>query len=151
VIDTQHIGAEVPPYTVEVEKGRLRFFAKAIGETDPIYIDESAARAAGHRGLPAPPTFAFCLELETSNPFALYEQMGIDLAHVLHGEQGFTYYQPICAGDHLTFRSRIADIYTKKGGALEFVVKETFVTDQDGQRVIDLRSVLVVRNAADGQ
>jgi hypothetical protein len=51
----------------------------------------------------------------------------------------------------LTFRSRIADIYTKKGGALEFVVKETFVTDQDGQRVIDLRTVLVVRNAADGQ
>jgi acyl dehydratase len=146
VIDRKHIGIELPSLTVDVEKGRLRFFAKAIGETDPIYTDEAAARAAGYRSLPAPPTFAFCLEMETPDPFAFYEHMGIELGRVLHGEQGFTYHAPICAGDRLTLKPRIADIYAKKNGALEFVVKETAVTNQDGERVVDLRSIIVVRN-----
>ncbi len=149
MIDAKFIGMELPPLTVEVEKGRLRMFAKAIGETDAVYVDEAAAQAAGHRSLPVPPTFLFCLEMETPNPFALYEQMGADLGRMLHGEQGFTYYQPAaCAGDSLTFRARISDIYAKKGGALEFIVKDIGVTDQDGRKVADLRSVMVVRGEA---
>ena len=61
MIDKKHIGRTTKPQTVDVEKGRLRFFAKAIGETDPVYTDEAAAKAAGYKSLPAPPTFALCL------------------------------------------------------------------------------------------
>jgi acyl dehydratase len=50
------------------------------------------------------------------------------------------------AGDELTARSRIADIYDKKGGLLEFVVRETTVTDQEGAVVAVLRSSTVVQN-----
>ena len=57
MIDRQYIGHRFPVFQVEVEKGRLRFFAKAIGETDPVYFDEKAAKAAGHPGLLVPPTF----------------------------------------------------------------------------------------------
>lgn len=146
MIDKKFIGRELPLVEAEVEKGRLRFFAKAIGETDPIYTDETAAHAANYRSLPAPPTFAFCLEMDVPEPFAVYAEMGIDFTKVLHGEQNFSYHGPICAGDRLSFRSRIADIYAKKGGALEFIVKETTVTNQNGERVADLRFVLVVRN-----
>ena len=45
-------------------RGRLRFFAKAIGETDPVYTDDAAARDAGYPDLPAPPTFLFAAELD---------------------------------------------------------------------------------------
>ena len=45
MIDTKHIGLELPAATFEVEKGRLRFFAEATGETRPEYLDEQAARA----------------------------------------------------------------------------------------------------------
>ena len=62
MLDRKNIGRISKPHTVEVEKGRLKFFAKAIGETNPIYTDESAARAAGYRSLPAPPTFIFSLD-----------------------------------------------------------------------------------------
>ncbi|MOA64579.1 hypothetical protein D3C78_1906750 [compost metagenome] len=50
------------------------------------------------------------------------------------------------AGDRLSFETKIVDIYDKKGGALEFVVRETRVTDEQGELVAELRNSLVVRN-----
>ena len=63
MIDRKFIGHAFPVHTTDVEKGRLRFFAKAIGETNPIYTEESAAKDAGYRAIPAPPTYLFCLEM----------------------------------------------------------------------------------------
>jgi len=146
MIDKALIGKTFPPYAVEAEKGRLRFFAKAIGETDPIFVDEAAARAAGYRSLPLPPTFLFTMEIDRPDPLAWFYEVGLDLPKVLHGEQSFTYYMQACAGDILTFASRIVDVYDKKNGALDFIVKETRVTDQTGSHVADLRSVIVQRN-----
>ncbi len=147
MIDKAHIGREFPAHTVAVEAGRLRFFAKATGQTDPVYLDDGAARDAGYRGLPVPPTFLFSLEVEQPDPFAWFNSIGLDLARVLHGEQLFVYHAPACAGDVLTFASRITDVYDKKGGALDFVVKETRVTNQDGVHVADLKATIVQRNA----
>jgi len=146
MIDRRHIGHQLPPFQVEVEKGRLRFFAKATGQTDPVYIDESAARDAGHRGLPVPPTFLFCLEMESPNPAAIRELLGMDYRSLLHGEQGFSYHAMAYAGDTLTFRQHIEDIYDKKNGALEFVVRKTRVSNQRDELVAELRCVTVVRN-----
>jgi acyl dehydratase len=146
MIDKRHIGHILPRYTVDVEKGRLRFFAKAIGQADPVYSDDAAARDAGHPALPVPPTFLFCLEMDAPNPAAVRELLGIDIGRVLHGEQSFTYHAMAYAGDRLDFEQRIADIYDKKNGALEFVVRETRVTNQHGALVAELRGVTVVRN-----
>jgi len=146
MIDRRHIGHELPPYQVDVEKGRLRFFAKATGQDDPVYTDEDSARAAGHPGLPVPPTFFFCLEMESPNPAAVRELLGIDYRRLLHGEQGFTFHRMAYAGDTLSFQQRIEDIYDKKNGALEFVVRKTSVTNQRGEPVADLRCVSVIRN-----
>lgn len=146
MIDRRYIGHTLPPFQVEVEKQRLRFFAKATGQTDPVYSDEDSARAAGHPGLPVPPTFLFCLEMESPNPAAIRELLGMDYRRLLHGEQGFTYHAMAYAGDTLTFQQRIEDIYDKKGGALEFVVRKTRVTNQRGEPVADLRCVTVHRN-----
>ena len=146
MIDRRHIGHELPAFQVDVEKGRLRFFAKATGQDDPVYSDEDAARAAGHPGLPVPPTFFFCLEMESPNPAAVRELLGIDYRRLLHGEQGFTYHRMAYAGDTLSFRQRIEDIYDKKNGALEFVVRKTSVSNQRGEPVADLRCISVIRN-----
>jgi acyl dehydratase len=145
-LDRTQIGRVLPAYSVEVEKGRLRFFAKAIGETNPIYADEQAAQKAGYRSMPIPPTFLFTLEREDSHRFEYLHALGADLHRVLHGEQSFTYHQVVCAGDVVTFEPRIADIYDKKGGALEFIVLETNVKAADGSAIAELRSVIVLRN-----
>lgn len=145
MIDKQHIGRTLPAFRALAEAGRLRFFAKAIGETNPVYFDESAARDAGHPGLPLPPTFLFSLEFEQPDS-SWRDEIGIELPRILHGEQSFTYHRLAYAGDVLLFESRLADIYEKRGGALEFVVRETRVTNQRGEHVADLRSVIVQRN-----
>ena len=146
MIDTRHIGHQLPPYAVDVEKGRLKFFAKAIGQTDSVYTDDAAAKAAGHPSLPVPPTFLFCLEMDSPNPGALRDLLDLPVPKVLHGEQRFTYHAMAFAGDTLTFEQRIADIYAKKGGLLEFVVRETRVTNQHGQHIADLHGITVVRH-----
>jgi acyl dehydratase len=146
MIDRKHIGRVSTPNTVDVEKGRLKFFAKSIGETNPIYTDEAAAKAAGYRSIPAPPTFIFSLDLEQENPFADIEAMGINLGKILHAEQAFTYHESICAGDTITLRSKVTDIYDKKGGALEFMTQEYTAKNQDDTLVAEMRRTLVVRN-----
>jgi acyl dehydratase len=145
MLDRSLIGRELTPHSAEVEAGRLRLFAKAIGETRPEYIDDAAARAAGHPALPAPPTFTICLDLEIPDPFAWLAEMGVDLGRVLHGAERFRYFAPVYAGDRLTFASRIEDVLQKKRGELTFIVKETDVTNQHGVHVAELRATIVVR------
>jgi hypothetical protein len=131
------------PVTVTVERGRLAFFARATGQTDPAYFDLSAAKAAGHPDLPVPPTFFFSLELESPDPFGYLTALGVDLRRMLHGEQSFTYHAVAHAGDTVTLRPRITDVFAKKGGALEFLIKKTDVT-RDGELIAEATTTIVV-------
>ena len=146
MIDKKWIGYQLPPSELLIERGRLQFFARSIGETDPIYTDLAAARAAGYPDLPAPPTFVFAAELESGAVTSLLETLELPIQKILHGEQGFTYLKPVCAGERVTVRSKIADIYDKKGGALEFVLKSSEARNSSGELVAELRSLLVCRN-----
>ncbi|VTU37287.1 (3R)-hydroxyacyl-ACP dehydratase subunit HadC [Variovorax sp. PBS-H4] len=146
MIDKKWIGHELPASVLPIELTRLRFFAKAIGETDPVYTDPAAAKDAGYPHLPAPPTFLFAAELDSGTSDALLATLGIPIAKLLHGEQGFTYHRPACVGDTVTVRSRIEDIYDKKNGALEFVVKTSRAVNQHDELVAEMRTVLVCRH-----
>ncbi len=145
-----HVGVVSEPRTVKVEEGFLKFFAKATGETDPVYLDENAARAAGHPSIPMPPTYLFSLQLSApakrGDIFDKTGGIGVEMDHVLHGEQGFTHHRPIYAGDQITITTTTSDIYAKKGGALEFVVQETRFENDRGELCAEARQVTVVRN-----
>ena len=105
---------KIDPLSFEVERGRLRFFARVIGLTDQIYTDLGAARRAGHRDLPVPPTFlSNSLELEIPNPLGWVAAVGGDLTKTTHAEQAFTYHALAYAGDSLVLERRIVDVYTK--------------------------------------
>ena len=147
MIERHHIGRHLGTSVLPIERSRLRFFAKAIGETDPVYTDEAAARAAGYTDLPAPPTFLFAAELDSGATDRMLADLGVPITSILHGEQGFSYHRPACAGDVVTVASTITDIYDKKGGALEFIVKQARAVNQRDELVAELRTVIVVRNA----
>lgn len=150
LIDPAIVGTRTTPHTVLVEAGRLRQFAHAIGETRPEYVDEAAAQSGGLPGLLAPPTFLFCLEMERPDPWKWLADIGVDLSTVLHADQSFDHYRPVWSGEQLTFTSRIADLTVKAGGALQFLVRETEVTDELGAKVAGLRTTLaIVRRAED--
>lgn len=144
-LDHAILDVVVPPIVADVERGRIRQFAVAIGEVNPIYRDREAAIAAGHPDVLAPPTFLFGLELENSDVFADLAAHGVDLGNVLHGEQRFRYFADVHAGDRVRFESRYVDAYTKAGGALDFLVRRTTVT-RDDTVVAELESVSVIKN-----
>lgn len=149
-VDPALAGKELPPATMTIDAARLRYFAKVIGETDPIYTDAAAAKAAGHRDIPVPPTFLFSIELEVPDAYLAFTEAGVDVRFLLHGEQSFVYHSIAYPGDVLTATPRITDVYSKKAGALDFIVKETAVTRADGAPVADLKSVIIVRNPGVG-
>lgn len=146
MIDKAFIGHEFKPFSTEIEKGQLKFFAKVIGETNPVYSDETAAQAAGYKTIPAPPTFMFSIELSGPEQFPIVKLMNLELGRILHGTQEFEYPGQIYAGDTIHQTSKIVDIFDKKDGALEFVVQESTYTNQNGELVGKARQTLVYRN-----
>lgn len=147
MVDVTRIGYRHPAHSVEVERGKLRFFARAIGETSPVFLDEAAARAAGFRGLPAPPTYAFSLELDQPRPFAVLEALGVRLDRILHGTQRFFYHVPICAGDRIMLQPVVEDIYERKGGTMGFIVIRTTAMNQLGELAVEMTKTVVVRQS----
>lgn len=146
MIDKSWIGRDLGDSVLPIEAGRLKFFAKAIGETNPIYLDEAAARDAGYAALPAPPTFLFAASLDSGVVFRMLEDMRVPIGKVLHGEQSFEYRAAIVAGDLITVSSKVSNIYEKKNGALEFVELLQDAKNQNGLVVAQIRNVTVVRN-----
>lgn len=142
----EFIGREYEPFSIEVEKGRLRLFAKAVGIVDPVYTDEAAARDAGYPALPAPPTFAYSITMDAGQSFNVLEDMGVDLSRAVHGGQSFRYYKAICAGDTISGHQEISNISEKKGGALLFIETAFRLSNQHGELVSDLSSTIIVRN-----
>lgn len=139
MIDKKHIGRTVSRHSVEVGRGRVRLFATAIGA--------SCLPSDADGRLQVPPTFLFCLEMERPDPYDWYPVVGLELPKLLHGEQSFEYHRPCHEGDTLHFEARIDSIYSKKGGALEFVSKSTLVSGLDGEPVATLRSLIIQRHA----
>lgn len=139
------IGHELGCASILVEKGAVRAYAQAIGETDLVYFDVEAARKAGYRSLRVPPTFLFCLQGMVFNARDALNVAGMEITRVLHAEQGFDYHAPIFAGDTLTFRRKITDVFEKKGGMLKFLVMGTRVTDHHGLHVADMTTSIVQR------
>jgi acyl dehydratase len=137
-----YVGRESAPLVVDVERGHIRRFAEAVGDSNPIYVDEAAARAAGHPRIPAPPTFA--IALRANDPRGGIE---LDWRKLLHGEQELIFARPLYAGDRLTLVGRIADAAVKqtKSGVMDIMVLETVATDGDGARVFTARSTVLVR------
>ena len=147
MIDHSHIGAETEEVSIVVERSQLRLFCQATGETDSVFWDADAARTAGYDRIPTPPTYP--QTLLNLSPFAknlVLDVIKVDLARMLHGEQTFEHHHPICVGDTIRLKQAVADIYDKKGGALEFIVLETTARNQDDVVCCTLKSVAVVRN-----
>jgi acyl dehydratase len=147
MLDRTKIGYDNGERFVDVERSQVRLFCTAIGETNPIFLDDAAARAAGHPASPVPPTY-----LQTLNYMAPQKQdlvldvLGAELGKMLHGEQRHDFVKPIYVGERIRLKTRIADIYDKKGGALEFIVLETEFHDDQGELRATMRSVAVLRH-----
>jgi acyl dehydratase len=133
-----------PPYYVSREK--IREFADAIGDPNPVYRDVAAARAAGHPDLIAPPTFPTIVNIRAIEDIVADPGLGLDWSRVVHGEQGFRYRRPIAAGDSLVVIATIDRVMTRAGN--DFLTIRVDLNTESGEQVADAHALLVARGVA---
>ena len=131
------IGVESEPRTSEVEKGAIIKFAEAIGDTNPIYNEEAAARQSRYGGMIAPPTF-----LRSMSAGPLKVDVRSSYSANLDGGSEWEYFEPIRPGDRITVTTKVADIYERAGrlGNMLFMVRETNYVNQFGNTVATQRT-----------
>jgi acyl dehydratase len=142
--DRSHLGVDYDAGTYPVEKDEVLRYCRAIGETGPIYIDEAAARAAGHPGLLVHPTFCAMFVRSFGRP-----DIKLNFGRTsFHAGEAIDSMAPIHVGDTLTAKTRLKEVYAKTGrsGTMAFTVWETSFTNQDGQQVVSVLESMVRRD-----
>ena len=122
---------------------KVREYAQATGETNPLHLDPEAARAAGHADVVAPPMFAAVYCWPAIMPAVLDPEVGIDIARMVHGAQEFTWHAPEVAGDEITTEAQLED--KAERGGLEFFTFRTVSTNERGETVCEGRWTNIVR------
>jgi acyl dehydratase len=139
------IGKTYEPVIFRITDQRLKFFAKATGQTDPIYFDHDIAVSQGHKGIVCSPTFLIVVGMEQKNPFQFLEDLDIKIERMLHAGQEFIYEEIVYEGDKLRMDTKIIDMYDKKEGLLQFCNLESMFTNQHSKHVATLKNTIVVR------
>ena len=149
MFDKSKVGQSFPSFTIEVERSKIRELALAVGDDNPIYQSREAAQAAGYDDVPlfptSPTTFTFWGNAKLGNQLV---SMGVNVMHILHGEEEYEYLNPIHPGDTLTGVMTLVDGKTRSGGggsSMDILTIEVRYTNQHGQPVLNARQVIIVR------
>ena len=147
--DRSLIGKETPPGRAEAKAEEMIAFARAVGDDRPEYVDEAAAKAAGFKGLIAPPTFPMRFLFDALDPDLFFE-LGLNLAGIVHAEQEFIYERPVVAGEKYVITGKLHDVYEKEGksGILDFVTFEAKgFEEKKHEHVFTARMTLISKRA----
>ena len=149
MFDKSKVGQQFTPFSIEVERAKIRELALAIGDTNPIYHSRDAAQAAGYKDIPLYPTGPTLFNF-WGNRYggSNLSSVGINVMRILHGEEEYEYLAPIYAGDTITGVTTILDGKNrqgKDGSSMDIVTTETRYTNQDNKPVLTARTTIVVR------
>jgi acyl dehydratase len=130
---TDAVGKTYPPTSYAVGREKVREFAAAVGEENPLHHDLDAAREAGYADVVAPPMFAVVFGGRAMAPALFDPEVGIDFSRMVHGGQEFVWGPPVVAGDEIATEVEVKDV-SERGG-LQFFVFESRSTNQNGETV----------------
>lgn len=146
-IDQSYVGRVYPPTPpYEVGREKIREFADAVNDPNPVYRDPEAARKLGHPDVIAPPTFAVVLTFQAGRQVLNDPDFGIDYSRVVHGEQRFVHTRPIRPGDVLQTVVTVESIRVAAGN--EVVTTRSDISTVDGEHVLTAYSTIVARGTA---
>ena len=128
-VNTDAIGKTYPASVYAVGREKIREYAYAVGETNPLYLDVEAAREAGYADVVAPPMFAVVYAGRAITPALFDPAVGIDFSHMLHAGQEFEWGRMVVAGDEITTTTTVAEIGERAG-----MGSYVFRTDSQNER-----------------
>jgi acyl dehydratase len=155
--DRSKLGMEFPTYSITAEKNKIVEFALAVSlkeekeQINPIYHDEEAAKKAGYPGIPIPLTFITSFAYWTGGGLQeIVKALSIDLNRLLHSEEEYEYYGSIYAGDTITRKMKVAEMYERGrrdrlGRVVDITILETEVINQRGELVAKVRTTMMER------
>jgi acyl dehydratase len=132
-VNTDAIGKTYPATLYAVGREKIKEYASAVGEQNPIHLDHEAARTAGYADVVAPPMFAVVFASPAVMPALFDPEVGIDFAHMVHGAQEFRWGDLVIAGDEIATTTTVSDV-SERGG-MGFYVFETTSRNQRGAAV----------------
>jgi acyl dehydratase len=132
-VSTAAVGKRYPSVTYAVGREKIKEYALAVGETNPLYLDPDAARGAGYRDVVAPPMFTVVYSAPALGPAIFDPEVGIDFALMVHGGQEFKWGPLVVAGDEVTTEVSVKSVEERAGNG--FYVFESVSTNQDGHTV----------------
>lgn len=149
---TDAVGRRLGQVTFPIERGKLREFARALHDDDPVWHDPGAAGELGFDGVPTPPTITvLAAHWFPGGLIGPPLQLGMDVDRLLHGESAWTFAAPVRLGDELTATMTVADVTQRegrRGGVMTLLVIETAFVNQRGEAVATLRDTWVEKAAA---
>jgi len=131
------------PHTYAVGREKIREYARAVGESNPLHLDLAAARAGGHADLVAPPMFAVVYCAAAIEAALFDPDLGIDFEMLLHSGQEFEWGPLVVAGDEITTAVSLAEVSERIG--MTFYVLASQSRNQRGDLVCAGRWTEVVR------
>ena len=152
MVDTKMSGTVLEEFEFPVERGKIKEFAKAICDPNPVYMSREEAVRAGYPDVPMPVTFpiAFAHHMPSDNFVTeATQKLGMNVATSVHGETEFIYHRPVFAGEVLRGEMSVGRIYEKegkRGGKMTFVEMEATYYGRDGALAVVLRNVFIERS-----
>lgn len=139
---------KLKPFRFTIERGKIREFAMAIGDRNPIYYDADIARKEGYRDIPIPPTFPTAIEMWGGLDFeTLISLFGLDPLKVLHGGQEYRYMGELCAGDTITAAPQLISAFEKRN--LRFITIGIHYKNSKGIKVLYSESTIIERRGTE--
>jgi acyl dehydratase len=132
-VSTAAIGKSFPPVTYAVGREKIKEYASAVSETNPVHLDVEAARAAGHADVVAPPMFVVVYAGPAVAPAIFDPEVGLNFAMMVHGGQEFRWGPLVVAGDEITTTTTVKDI-SERGG-MAFYIFESVSKNQRAETV----------------
>jgi acyl dehydratase len=133
VTDPRWVGRSYETAPFEVTERSIRDYMAAVGDE------------AGDGELIAPPTYAMVYGFDAYWQLWRDQEVALDVAHLVHGEQRFSFHRPVRPGDRIKTTGRITGINSR--GDMELVTFEFTAQDQENRPVSDGTALFIIRGA----
>ena len=142
-LNTKFIGREYKPVTYVVGQEKIKEYALAVGDLNPLYVDPDFAKKSKYGCIIAPPMFVVVFARDSM--FSMFEdtELKIDFSRLLHGEQEFNFHKIVKENDTITTYSKIKNIYQKNNN--DFAELETKSFNQNNELAVDGIWTFIIR------